>query len=436
MPTTDLSVRTSPAAGRAHDERHAVPTPRPRGFWANLGVGTIVIIALVAVLAVLGFFKFRQIQGMIALAKSGAFTPPPTAVTTSVVHPTEWQPLLSAIGSLEVDLRDDARQIGADEAVQGTTVSADLAGIVTEIDFESGKAVKAGDILARLVTDQEQATLDAALANRDLMVYSLRRAKELRDKNANSQSDYDTAEANERQGEANVANAKAAIQRKTIRAPFDGVLGIRKISLGQYLHEGDPVVPLQALDPIYVDFTLPQQNMRDFQVGSEVRMRTDATGPEEFSGKINAINPLVDAATRNFQVQATISNKELKLRPGMFAKVDVVLNRENTKVLPVVSSAIQYAPYGNSVFVVVKNMEAPKDAAVPNAPKDKPYLGVRQQFVHTGQTKGDFVAITSGLKDGDEVVTSGVFKLQNGSAVLINNNVKPEAETQPKPEES
>ena len=422
MPTTDLSVHPTSAAVRAHDERHAVPTPRPRGFKANLGVGTVVIVALVGVLAVLGFFKYRQIQGMIALAKSGAFTPPATAVTTSVVHPTEWQPLLPAIGSLE--------------AVQGTTVSADLAGIVTEIDFESGKTVKAGDILARLVTDQEQASLDAALANRDLMVYSLRRAKELRDKNANSQSDYDTAEANERQGEANVANARAAIQRKTIRAPFDGVLGIRKISLGQYLHEGDPVVPLQALDPIYVDFTLPQQNMRDFQVGSEVRMRTDATGAEEFSGKINAVNPLVDAATRNFQVQATISNKEAKLRPGMFATVDVVLNRANATVLPVVSSAIQYAPYGNSVFVVVRNMELPKDAVVPNAPKDKPYLGVRQQFVHTGQTKGDFVAITSGLKEGDEVVTSGVFKLQNGSAVLINNSVKPEAETQPKPEES
>ena len=422
MPTTDLSVHASPAASRAHDERHAAPTPRPRGVWANLGVGTIVIIALFVVLGVLAFFKVRQIQGMITLAKSGAFTPPATAVTTSVVRPTEWQPLLPAIGSLE--------------AVQGTTVSADLAGIVTEIDFESGKTVKAGDILVRLVTDQEQASLDAALANRDLMVYSLRRAKELRDKNANSQSDYDTAEANERQGEANVANAKAAIQRKTIRAPFDGVLGIRKVSLGQYLHEGDPVVPLQALDPIYVDFSLPQQNMRDFQVGSEVRMRTDATGPEEFTGKINAINPLVDAATRNFQVQATISNKEAKLRPGMFANVDVVLNRANDTVLPVVSSAIQYAPYGNSVFVVVRNMELPKDATVPNAPKDKPYLGVRQQFVHTGQTKGDFVAITSGLKDGDEVVTSGVFKLQNGSAVLINNSVKPEAETHPKPEES
>ena len=280
--------------------------------------------------------------------------------------------------------------------------------------------------------------IDSALANRDLMVYTLRRNQDLRAKNTNSQSDLDTAEANERQAEATVANTKAALERKTIRAPFSGVLGIRKVSLGQYLHEGDPVVPLQALDPIYVDFTLPQQNMRDFQVGSEVRMRSARTPPAHRNSRARSTpsTPLVDAATRNFQVQATISNAEGKLRPGMFANVDVVLTGQSTAVLPVVSSAIQYAPYGNSVFVVVKDMRLPKDATVPNAPTDKPYLGVRQQFVHTGQTKGDFVAITSGLKEGDEVVTGGVFKLQNGSAVQINNSVKPEAETRPNPEES
>ena len=422
MPSTDLSV-DSPA--QSHRTRRTPPpllSPRPRSAGAKTGRFFLMIGLLILVIAGLAFAKIRQVRGMIALAASGAFTPPATAVTTSVVQSAQWQPLLPAIGSLE--------------AVQGTTVSADLAGIVKEIDFESGATVKAGDVLVRLVTDQEQAMVDSALANRDLMVYSLRRAQELRSKNTNSQSELDTAEANERQAEANVANAKAAIARKTISAPFNGVLGIRKVSLGQYLHEGDPVVPLQALDPIFVDFTLPQQNMRDFHVGSEVRMRTDATGTEEFTGKITAINPLVDVATRNFQVQATISNKEGKLRPGMFANVDVLLSGENTTVLPIVSSAIQYAPYGNSVFVVEKSMELPKDATVPNAPKDKPYLGVRQQFVHTGQTKGDFVAITSGLKEGDEVVTSGVFKLQNGSAVQINNSVKPEAETHPHPEES
>ena len=423
MPTSDLSSHPAPPA-HLHDDRRAVYAPRPRGGGATFGRFVLVLGAVLLVILGLGYAKYRQVQGMMALAASGAFTPPPVAVTTVVVHPARWQPMLAAIGSLE--------------AVQGTTVSADLAGIVKEIDFESGKTVRAGDILVRLVVDQEQAMVEAAVANRDLMVYSLRRAQELRTKNANSQSDLDTAEANERQAEANVANTKAAVSRKTIRAPFDGVLGIRKVSLGQYLHEGDPVVPLQALDPIYVNFTLPQQNMRDFAVGSEVHMRTDATGAAEFSGKITAINPLVDAATRNFQVQATISNKELKLRPGMFANVEVLL-AGNGDVLPVPSSAIQYAPYGNSVFVVTKDMHVPTDPGappVPNAPKDKPYLGVRQQFVRTGQTKGDLVAITAGLKEGEEIVTSGVFKLQNAAQVKVNNTVKPEAETNPNPEES
>ena len=421
MSTSDLSIHASPAE-HAHTTRRAAFAPTAKGTLSILGLLAIVLLSLHLVVDFLGFLKFRQVQGMMAQAKSGAFTPPPVAITTSVLHPTQWQPLLPAIGSLE--------------AVQGTTVSADQAGIVKEILFESGQTVKAGDILVRLVIDQEQAMVDSALANRDLMVYTLRRAKDLRAKNTNSQSDLDTAEANERQAEATVANTKAAVERKTIRAPFDGVLGIRKVSLGQYLHEGDPVVPLQALDPIYVDFTLPQQNMRDFHVGSEVRMRTDATGPEEFPGKITAVNPLVDSATRNFQAQATISNREGKLRPGMFANVDVLLTGQDATVLPVVSSAIQYAPYGNSVFVVVRDMRVPKDTTVANAPTDKPYLGVEQRFVKTGQTKGDFVAITSGLKEGDEVVTSGVFKLQNGSAVQINNSVKPEAETRPNPEES
>ena len=425
MPTTNLSTDSN-AVRRAHDDHRqaAALAPRSRGGGATFGRFVLVIGAVVLVAAGLGFAKYRQIQGMIALAASGAFTPPATAVTTAVVHASQWQPTLPAIGSLE--------------AVQGTTVSADLAGIVKEIAFESGKTVKAGDVLVRLVTDQEQAMIDSSLANRDLMVYSLRRSKELRTKNANSQSDLDTAEANERQAEASVSNAKAALDRKTIRAPFDGVLGIRKVSLGQYLHEGDPVVPLQSLDPIYVNFTLPQQNMRDFRVGSDVVVHTDATGQEQFTGKITAINPLVDAATRNFQVQATLRNPDGKLNPGMFANVDVLLAGQGN-VLPVPSSAIQYAPYGNSVFVVDKNMTLPTDPnapPVPNAPKGKAYLGVRQQFVRTGQTKGDLVAITSGLKEGEEIVTSGVFKLQNGSAVQINNTVKPEAETNPKPEES
>ena len=392
---------------------------RPRGWWITIGVLAIVFVLFLEVFLLLANIKVLQAGAGKKLADSGAFLPPPSAVTTYVVHPAQWQPTLRAIGSLE--------------AVQGVTVAADLPGIVKDILFESGKTVRKGDLLVRLVTDQEQASLESAEANRDLAVYSLKRQKDLREKNTNSQSDLDTADANERQAEAAVANAKAAIERKTIRAPFDGVLGIRKVNAGQYLNSGDPIVSLQSMDPIYVDFTLPQQNLKDFGVGSEVRVRTDATGDQEFAGKVTAVNSMVDEATRNFQAQATIANHDGKLRPGMFANVDV-LEAGNGDVLPVPSSAINYAPYGNSVFVLVHDMKPDKDD--PLHPNGKPYLGVEQHFVTTGQTKGDLVAVLKGLKEGDEIVSSGVFKVQNKGAVQINNTVKPEAEGNPHPAES
>ena len=395
----------------------AVPTPRSGA--EKTGRFFLVMVLAILVIAGLGFLKYRQIHAMIQLAASGAFIPPPVAVTTYVVRPAQWKPSLRAIGSLQ--------------AVQGVTVAADLPGIVKEILFESGKSVRKGDLLVRLVTDQEQAQLESAEANRDLMVYSLRRQKDLRAKNTNSQSDLDTADANERQAEASVANARASIERKTIRAGFDGVLGIRKANVGQYLNSGDPIVALQSMDPIYVNFTLPQQNLKDFDVDSDVQIHTDATGDQVFTGKITAINSLVDETTRNFQAQATIANHDGKLRPGMFANVDV-LQAGNGNVLPVPSSAINYAPYGNSVFVLVKDMQP--DKGDPLHPKGTPYLGVEQHFVTTGQTKGDLVAVLKGLKDGDEIVSSGVFKVQNKGAVQVNNTVKPEAEGNPHPEES
>ena len=401
--------------------RPLAPHPRPRTLGAKFGrFGVVMGLALLVVFG-LAFAKYRQIAAVQALMASGAFAPPPAAVNTTVVHAAQWQPTLRAIGSLE--------------AVQGVTVSADLPGIVKEINFESGKPVKAGDILVRLVTDQEQAQLEAAQAQRDLAVYNLKRQRDLFEKKTSSQSELDTALANEQQNEALVANAKAAIERKTIRAAFSGVLGIRKVSLGQYLHEGDPVVALQSMDPIYVNFTLPQQNLKDFGVGSEVQVRTDATGDQVFSGKINATNSMVDEATRNFQAQATISNPDGKLRPGMFANVDVVLGQE-AAVLPVPSSAISYAPYGDSVFVVVKDLKVPADPNVPGSKEVVLPLGVRQVFVKLGQTKGDLVAVLKGLKEGEEIVASGVFKLQNGAPVQINNKVKPEEDSDPHPEES
>ena len=397
----------------------AAPRKRSAGAWFArfLITGLVALLVVGAITAV----WLHHVFGMIALAKSGAFDPPPTAVNTAVVQTAKWQPTLRAIGSLE--------------AVQGVVVSADLSGIVKEILFESGKPVKAGDILVRLNTDQEQAQLEAAEAQRDLAVFNLKRERDLLEKKTASQSEFDTAEANERQSEAMVANAKATIERKTIRASFSGMLGIRKVSVGQYLKEGDPVVALQSIDPIYVNFTLPQQNLKDFDVGSMVEVRTDATGDEVFSGKINAMNSMVDESTRNFQAQATISNPNGKLRPGMFASVDVILGQDAT-VLPVPASAINYAPYGNSVFVLVHNLKVPADPADPTS-KDKVIpLAVRQQFVKLGQTKGDLVAVLSGLKEGDEIVASGTFKLQNSAPVQINNKVRPEEDANPHPEES
>ena len=363
-----------------------LPTaPRKRGARATFVRFVIVGALALLLIGVLGFVKFRQIMGFQALAASGAFTPPPAAVNTTVVHSAQWQPSLRAIGSLE--------------AVQGVIVAADLPGIVKEIDFESGQNVKTGDILIRLVTDQEQAQLEAAEAQRDLAVYNLKRQRDLLEKKTSSQSEFDTAEASERQNEAMVANARASIERKTIRALFPGRLGIRKVSLGQYLNSGDPVVALQSMDPIYVNFTLPQQNLKDLHDGSTVQVRTDATGDTLFPGKINAVNSMVDESTRNFQAQATLSNPEGKLRPGMFANVEVGLAAEQT-VLPVPASAINYAPYGDSVFVLVHDMKIPKD---PNDPKSKEHtvpLGVRQQFVKLGQTRGDLVAVLSGVEGG------------------------------------
>lgn len=395
---------------------------RPRSARAWISRIIFVLVAIIAVVGIIAFVKVRQVQGMMALVKSGAFDPPPVAVTTVTVQPAQWQPTLQAIGSLE--------------AVQGVTVSADLPGIVKEIRFESGATVKAGDILVRLGIDQEEAQLAAAEAQRDLAVFNLNRQRDLRSKNTNSQSDFDNADASQRQMEAMVANARAAIDRKTIRAPFTGVLGIRRASVGQYLNNGDPVVPLQSMDPIYVNFNLPQQNLADFGVGSEVEVHTDATGDAVFKGKVTAINALVDSATRNFQAQATLSNESLKLRPGMYAKVEVILPGGSKDTLPVPASAINYAPYGNSVFVVVHNLKIPADPNVAGSKEKILPLAVRQQFVKNGATKGDLVAVTSGLKAGDEIVSGGVFKLQNNGAVKIDNSVKPDAEENPHPPET
>jgi membrane fusion protein (multidrug efflux system) len=384
---------------------------KKKPFWKYLIFFVVFFCLFLALVFGFGFVKFTQIQGFMKLAKSGAFEPPPTAVTTDVAQKSEWQPTLESVGSLT--------------AVNGVTISTDLAGIVRQIAFESGNKVRAGDLLLRMDTTQEEAQLHQSEAQRDFAAVSLKRDKDLVDKHAISQSDYDNAAATFRQAQASVDQFSALIARKTLRAPFDGVTGIRQVNLGQYLKEGDMVVTLQAFDPIYVNFSLPQQDLSKLVVGDPVSLRVDAFGDQHFDGKITAINSLVDQATRNIQVQATLANHDLRLRPGMFAKVSVIMS-ERQSVVAIPATAIHYAPYGDSIFIVSQLKD----------PQGKEYQGVKEQFIKLGQSRGDMIAVVSGLKPGDEVVTSGVFRLKSGAHVTVNNQIKPGTDLAPNPADS
>jgi membrane fusion protein (multidrug efflux system) len=369
----------------------------------------LMLLVTALLLAVLGFVKFRQIQE--GMAQAAAFQPPPEAVTTIITEQEWWPVMLSVIGTIA--------------AVQGVTVSADLPGIIDRIAFESGDNVRAGDVLVVLDTRQEQAQLAAVEADRDLASLNFNRLKALVDEGAIPRADYDRAAAEERQTEAKVGEIRATIARKIIRAPFAGVLGIRQVNLGQYMSPGDAVVPLQSLDPVYVDFGVPQQDAGQVPVGRNVRITAEDLAATTFTGRVTAINSVVDVETRNIQVQATLSNPRAKLRPGMFVQVEVARGSSRA-VVPVPASAIRYAPYGDSVFVVTNLKD----------PKGHKYFGVRQQFVKLGASRGDLVAVISGLHPGEEIVSSGVFKLRNGAAVLVDNTVQPAADPAPKPEDN
>jgi membrane fusion protein (multidrug efflux system) len=361
------------------------------------------------IVAGLGFVKFRQIQ--IAMAQGAAFQPPPEAVTTLVAQAEEWPATLTAIGTMA--------------AVQGVTVTADLPGTVERILFESGQAVEVGQVLAVLDTRQERAQLAAVEAQRELARITFDRMEGLLNERVISRAEFDRASAEYRQTDARLEEIRAVIERKTIRAPFAGILGIRQVNLGQYLAGGDPLVMLQSLNPIYVDFGIPQQSLGQIPVGRAVRVTANDVAGAGWTGRVTAIDSLVDEATRNIQVQATLANPGGVLRPGMFVQAEVVLG-PGRSVIALPASAINYAPYGDSVFIVT-DMKSDTGVA---------YRGVRQQFVKLGPARGDQVAIVSGVQPGDEVVTSGVFKLRNGAAVQINNSVQPANSAAPTPENS
>ena len=364
----------------------------------------ILLFGFCAAMLGLGAVKIAQIK------EASSQTPqmPVTAVTSVEARSEMWHPHISAIGTLS--------------PVQGVALSADADGTLQKIEVENGAAVKAGDLLMQLDVTVEAAQLKAAEAQLALAELEAKRAKELLEKQTISQSELDRATAQLDQGKANVAALQAMIDKKSIRAPFDGRVGIRLVNLGQYISRGQPLIPLQKLNPLYVDFSVPQRQLPQISVGQPVQVVVDAFPGKVFTGRIAAVNPEVSASTRNGTVQAVIENPEEQLRAGMFARVEVELpQNEPTVVLP--ATAVSYAAYGNSVYIIEKMKD----------PQGNEYLGVRQEFVKLGNRRGDQIAVLDKVKPGDQVVSSGVFKLRKGMPVQVNNVVEPSNNHEPKP---
>ncbi len=367
-------------------------------------------LALALVVGAIVYAKLGQFAAMGKAAES--MVPPPETVTAMRVENTFWEQTIAAVGTLE--------------PVQGVTVSAEVGGRVTRIEFESGAVVKAGDVLLQLDKASEEAQLASAEASAELAKADFARVRAMGKRALASQDEIDSAEAREKETLAQVGNMRALIAKKTIRAPFSGRLGLRLVNLGQILQEGDPIVSLQTLDPIHVDFSIPQQQIGRLQRGMQVRVFADAAPGETFTGEILAVNPQVDAATRSVRVRGLVANPGETLHAGMFVKVEVVLP-DTESVLPIPATAVLYAPYGDSVFVI----ETHKDDQ-----SEKTEQVLRQQFVRLGRARGDFVDVDDGLKSGETVVTSGVFKLRTGMKVVIDNTLAPKVSVEPRPSDS
>lgn len=350
--------------------------------------------------------KVVQIGSLIAYAQEmQAGGMPPTAVASAVAEEQSWENLITSVGTVK--------------PVQGVTLAAELGGTIVEIAVENGAAVKKGDLLVRLDTSTEQAQLAAAEANVQLARVSLDRARDLLAKNTVAQAEFDAAEASFKQAVAQAENIRALIAKKQIRAPFDGRVGIRLVNLGQTIRDGDAVIPIQSLDPVFVDFHVPQQQLAQLSPGLRTRVQVDGIdGVVE--GRITAINPQVDPTTRNVLVQATLPNPGEKLRPGMFGRVAVVLPTTE-QVVAIPATAVVRAPYGDSVYLVEE--------------KDGQKIA-RQQFVRLGPSRGDFIAVTHGLKPGDRVVSAGAFKIRNGVPVVLNDEMQPKPSLTPNPRNS
>lgn len=366
----------------------------------------IAIAIVFAVFLVLAGVKTLQIRKMIAFG--AAFVPPPETVASATVSEDKWQDTLTAVGSIA--------------AVQGVTVSPEIAGTVSEIDFESGATVAKGDLLVKLDASSEEAQLRAAESQVDWAKVSAERLRILQADKTVSQSELDQAEAALKQADANADNIRATIAKKTIRAPFAGKLGIRLVNLGEQLDVGKAIVSLQSLSPVYANFSLPQQNLAQLKTGLAVKISSDSYPDRTFDGTLTALNPDLNATTRSVQLQATSDNSEQLLRPGMFVRVEVLLPGEQS-VLAIPRTAVVREPFGDSVYVL-----EPQSGTT--------NLVARQQLIRTGLEHGDFISVVSGLKAGDSVVSAGVFKLHSGASVQVNNTDTPKPSMSPNPPNS
>jgi membrane fusion protein (multidrug efflux system) len=368
----------------------------------------VAILCLLLLIAVLAGIKFMQIRKMID--QGAQFRPPPETITSTEVVSAEWESLLPAVGSLK--------------AVQGMTVAAELSGKVTRIHFQSGTRVRKGTLLLEQDSSSEQALLPGAEAASKLAKANLERADKLLAEKVVSQVEYDNAVTKFRQAIAEAEEIHATIAKKTIRAPFSGRLGIRQVDLGQQLQSGQEIVSLQDLDPIFLNFSLPQQNLSNLRTGLTVRVTSDAFPGRKVEGTLTTISPEIDSNTRNIHLQATLTNPDDILRPGMFVEAKVVLPaQQQTLIIP--ATAVLYAPYSDSVFLIEGR---------PDTPEGETGLVLRQQFVRLGEKRGDFIAVLSGLQAGQKLASSGVFKLRNGQQVVIDNTLAPSFDIAPTPE--
>jgi membrane fusion protein, multidrug efflux system len=372
-----------------------------------------VILAVFVVLLVAGGLagiKALQVSKVIDMGKS--YVTPPEAVSSVTVGEESWQGTLSAIGSVV--------------AVQGVTITPEVAGTVTEIAFESGKLVAKGDLLVKLDTSSEEAQLRAMEAQLDLARLNLEREQKLRQENMNSQSQLDAAVSTMKQSQANADAVRTVIEKKTIRAPFPGQVGIRLVNLGQYLDAGKPIVWLQTVSPVYADFSLPQQDLARLSNGMPARLEIDAYPGRVFEGALTAVNPGLDPATRSVGLRATFDNPDHLLHPGMFSRIELLLP-EQKKVLVIPAASVLRAPSGDSVYVI--ESAATNDTAQAG-------FKVRQQLIRLGLERGDFVSVESGLKAGEKIVSSGQFKLRTGMSVVEQNTLVPKSSENPRPSDS